>query len=145
MKDREISEEEKKQAREIFAKIGIYEDEYEQKLSSGELPKEFQDKVDLQVKLQQAQFLARIYSDKMAEKVKVTDEDIAKYIAEHPELDTAPKRSKAEEVLNRQKPVKISPHLRTSSPKTRATPTRKQRKEGWALCRHAEGPHGSRV
>ena len=103
MKDREISEEEKKQAREIFAKIGIYEDEYEQKLSSGELPKEFQDKVDLQVKLQQAQFLARIYSDKMAEKVKVTDEDIAKYIAEHPELDTAPKRSKAEEVLNRAK------------------------------------------
>jgi len=40
---------------------------------------------------------------KMAEKVKVTDEDIAKYIAEHPELDTAPKRSKAEEVLNRAK------------------------------------------
>lgn len=103
MKDREISEEEKKQAREIFAKIGIYEDEYEQKVSSGEIPKETQDKVNLQVKLQQAQFLARLYSEKMAEKVKVTDEDIAKYIAEHPELDTAPKRAKAEEILTRAK------------------------------------------
>lgn len=103
MKDREISEEEKKQAREIFAKIGIYEDEYEQKVSSGELDQKFRDKVNLQVKLQQAQFLARIYSEKMAEKVKVTDEDIAKYIAEHPELDTAPKRAKAEEILNRAK------------------------------------------
>ena len=103
MKDREISEEEKKQAREIFAKIGIYEDEYEQKVSAGELDQKFRDKVNLQVKLQQAQFLARIYSEKMAEKVKVTDEDIAKYIAEHPELDTAPKRSKAEEILNRAK------------------------------------------
>ena len=101
MKDREISEEEKKQAREIFAKIGIYEDEYEQKVASGELDQKFRDKVNLQVKLQQAQFLARIYSEKMAEKVKVTDEDIAKYIAEHPELDTAPKRAKAEEILGR--------------------------------------------
>lgn len=103
MKDREISDEERKQAREIFAKIGIYEDEYENKVASGELSQEFQDKVNLQVKLQQAQFLARIYSEKLAEKVKVSDEDIAKYIAEHPELDTAPKRAKAQEVLDRAK------------------------------------------
>ena len=103
MKDREISEEERKQAREIFAKIGIYHDEYEAKVDSGEIPQELQDKVNLQVKLQQAQFLAGLYSKKMAEKVKVTDEDIDKYIAEHPELDTAPKRAKAEEILNRAK------------------------------------------
>ncbi len=103
MKDREISEEEKKQAREIFAKIEIYEKEYEDKTAEGALPKEFQDKINLQVKLQQAQFLARIYSDKMAEKVKVTDEDVAKYIAEHPELDTSQKKTKAEEVLARAK------------------------------------------
>lgn len=103
MKDREISEEEKKQAREIFAKIEIYEKEYEDKVAAGELGKEFQDKVDLQVKLQQAQFLARLYSDKMTEKVKVTDEDINKYIAEHPDLDTSAKRTKAEEILNRAK------------------------------------------
>lgn len=103
MKDREISEEEKTQAKEVFAKIEIYEKEYEDKAAAGELPKEFQDKVNLQVKLQQAQFLARLYSEKMAEKVKVTDEDIAKYIAEHPELDTSAKKVKADEILNRAK------------------------------------------
>lgn len=103
MKDREISEEEKMQAREIFAKIEIYKKEYEDKVAAGELPKEFQDKVNLQVKLQQAQYLARLYSEKMTEKVKVTDEDVAKYIAEHPELDTGAKKTKAEELLNRAK------------------------------------------
>lgn len=103
MKDREISEEETKQAKDIFAKIEIYEKEYDDKVSSGELPKEFQDKVNLQIKLQQAQFLARIYSEKMADQVKVTDEDVAKYIAEHPELDTGAKKTKAEEILTRAK------------------------------------------
>ena len=103
MKDREISEEEKKQAKDIFAKIEIYEKEYEDKVAANELPKEFQDKVNLQIKLQQAQFLARIYSEKMAEKVKVTDEEVDKYIAEHPELDTTAKKAKAQEILGRAK------------------------------------------
>ena len=103
MKDREISEEEKTQAREIFAKIEIYNKEYEDKVAAGELPKEFQDKVNLQVKLQQAQYLARLYSEKMTEKVKVSDEDVAKYIAEHPEYDTSAKKAKADEILARAK------------------------------------------
>jgi parvulin-like peptidyl-prolyl isomerase len=103
MKDREISEEEKTQAKEIFAKIEIYNKEYEDKVAAGELPKEFQDKVNLQVKLQQAQYLARLYSEKMTEKVKVSDEDVAKYIAEHPEYDTSPKKAKADEILARAK------------------------------------------
>jgi parvulin-like peptidyl-prolyl isomerase len=103
MADREITEEERTQAREFFAKIQMYVDEFEKKANAGELPKEFVDKVNLQVKLQQAQFLARLYSDKMAEKAKVTDEEVAKYIAEHPELDPSAKRAKAEEVLNRAK------------------------------------------
>jgi parvulin-like peptidyl-prolyl isomerase len=103
MADREITEEERTQAREFFAKIQMYVDEFEKKAKSGELPKEFVDKVNLQVKLQQAQFLARLYSEKMAEKAKVTDEEVAKYIAEHPELDPSAKRAKAEEVLNRAK------------------------------------------
>lgn len=103
MKDREISEEEKTQARDIFAKIRIYEREYEQKAAAGELSKEFIDKANLQVKLQQAQFLARLYSEKLAEKIKVTDEEIAKYIAEHPELDPAQKRVKAQGILDRAK------------------------------------------
>ncbi|MEO7659476.1 MAG: hypothetical protein ABIV48_07665, partial [Pyrinomonadaceae bacterium] len=91
MKDREISEEERTQARDIFAKIRIYKAEYDQKAASGELSKEFIDKANLQVKLQQAQFLARLYSEKATETMKVTDEEIAKYIAEHPELDPAQK------------------------------------------------------
>jgi len=103
MKDREVSEEEKTQARDIFAKIRIYEKEYEQKAAAGELSKEFVEKANLQVKLQQAQFLARIYSEKLTDKFKVSDEDIAKYISEHPELDPAQKRAKAQGILDRAK------------------------------------------
>lgn len=103
MADREISEEEKTQAREFFAKIGIYNDEYAAKVRSGEISKELQDKIELQVKLQQAQFLARLYAEKMPEKIKVTDADIAKYLADHPELDPAAKKTKAEEILTRVK------------------------------------------
>lgn len=103
MKDREISEEETQQAREFFAKIRIYNEEYDKKVKAGELPQEFQDKVNLQVKLQQAQFLARLYAEKIPEKIKPTEADIDKYIAEHPELDPATKKVKAEEVLARVK------------------------------------------
>ena len=103
MKDREITDEEKTQARDVFAKIRIYRAEYEQKANSGELAKEFVEKANLQVKLQQAQFLARLYSEKITDKTKVTDEDIAKYIAEHPELDPAQKRATAQGILDRAK------------------------------------------
>lgn len=103
MKDREISDDEKTQARDIFAKIRIYKAEYDQKVKSGELSKEFVDKANLQVKLQQAQFLARLYSDKIADKTKVTDEEIAAYIASHPELDPAQKKAKAQGILDRAK------------------------------------------
>ncbi len=101
MQDREISEEERTQARDFFAKIEIYEKEFNDKAS--ELPKEFVEKVKLQIKLQQAQFLARLYSEKLNDKVKVTDEEVAKYISEHPELSSGDKRAKAEEILNRAK------------------------------------------
>lgn len=103
MKDREISEEERTQARDFFAKIEIYENEFNEKARSGEIPKAFVDKVNLQIKLQQAQFLARLYSEKAAEKVKVTDEEVTQYIAEHPELSGSEKRAKAEEILARAK------------------------------------------
>lgn len=103
MKDREISEDEKKQAHDIFAKIRIYYNEYNSKLGAGQIPKELADRVALQVKLQEAQFLARIYSEKIADKMKVTDEEIDNYIAAHPELSPAEKKNKAVEVLNRAK------------------------------------------
>jgi len=101
MAQREISDEEKQQAKDFFAKIKIYQREYEDKANAGQLNKDFVEKTGLQVKLQQAQFLARIYSDKMADKVKATDDDINKYIAEHPELDPKEKKAKAEDILKR--------------------------------------------
>ncbi|MDM7923192.1 MAG: peptidylprolyl isomerase [Pyrinomonadaceae bacterium] len=103
MKDREISEEEKTQARDFFARVSIYEQEYQDKVAAGQIAQDFQDRVNLQVKLQQAQFLARIFSEKLAEKTKVTDEDVAKYIAENPQFDTSAKKAKAEEILARAK------------------------------------------
>lgn len=103
MKDREISEEEKTQARDIFAKTRIYRAEFEQKAKSGELTPEFVKKAHLQVKLQQASFLTKLYTDKSAEKMKVTDEEIQKYIDEHPELSPAEKRTKAQQALDRAK------------------------------------------
>ncbi len=101
MMDREISEEEKTQARDFFAKIKIYEKEFD--AASAVLSAAFKKKVQLQVKLQQAQFLSRVYSDKSVSEFAVTDEDVAKYIAEHQELDTSAKRTKAEQILNRAK------------------------------------------
>jgi len=101
MKDREISDEEKKQARDIFAKTRIYDAEYLQKLNAGELSPEFVLKANLQVKLQQAQYLAKLFSDNRAKTDKVTDEEVAKYISEHPELDPAEKRKTAQGILDR--------------------------------------------
>jgi parvulin-like peptidyl-prolyl isomerase len=103
MKDHQLTDDERQQARDFYAKIAIYNDEYHDKLAKGEIAPELQKKVELQMKLQQAQYLARIYSAKMAEQLKVTDEEVAKYIADHPELGIADKKAKAEEILNRAK------------------------------------------
>jgi len=103
MKDREISDDERTQARDIFAKTRIYRREYEQKAASGELSQDFINKAKLQVKLQQAQFLARLYSEKTAESNKVTDEEVDNYIKSHPELEPATKRAQAQQILDRAK------------------------------------------
>jgi parvulin-like peptidyl-prolyl isomerase len=103
MKDREISNEEKEQAKDIFAKIRIYRKEFNEKADAGQLDPKFVAKVRLQVKLQQAQFLARLYAQSAKDQLEVTDDEIAKYIAEHPELDPKEKKAKAEELLQRAK------------------------------------------
>ena len=60
--------------------------------------------VDLQVKLEQARILAQNYAQaELAEKMKATDKEVDDYLAQHPELDSKPNRSKAEEVLKRAK------------------------------------------
>ncbi len=98
-KDRQVSEPEIERAREFYAKIRIYADEYAAR--SAVLPATFKDKVQLQVRLQQAQFLARQYSAAVAAKTVITDEEIAAYIRIRPDLDPTAKRSKAEEILGR--------------------------------------------
>jgi parvulin-like peptidyl-prolyl isomerase len=59
--------------------------------------------VRLQMLLQHARVLAQKYAvDKLQPKMKATDEEVAQYLAGHPELDTDKKnREKAEEVLKR--------------------------------------------
>jgi parvulin-like peptidyl-prolyl isomerase len=101
--DREPSEEDIKQAKEYYAKTRIYAEEAEQK--KAEMSPDFNKKVELATKLQQAQFLSRLYAKKvLVEKTKVTDEDVQKYLAEHPEMQPSPEiRKKAEEVLERAK------------------------------------------
>ena len=103
MADRQVTDEEKTQARDIFAKTRIYRNEYEQKAAAGQLDAAFVKKTNLQVKLQQAQFLARLYSDKVADQLKVEDADIDKYIADHPEIDPAKKKDQAQQILDRAK------------------------------------------
>ncbi|MEP7211475.1 MAG: peptidylprolyl isomerase [Acidobacteriota bacterium] len=101
VRDREVTDEEKSQAHDFFAKIGIYAKEYNAKAAAGLLPLPFRKKVALQVKLQQAQFLARVYADILAKKTGVSDAEIASYIGHHPEFDSSQKRAKAEGILKR--------------------------------------------
>jgi len=103
MQERKLSAEEKEQARDVFARTQIYLAEYESKLKSGTLAKEFVANADLQVKLQQAQFLARLYSERLADQTKATDAEIAAYFTANPELDPARKRAEAQEILDRAK------------------------------------------
>lgn len=102
-KDRALTEEDIKQAKDYFAKTRISYTEAQEKGKT--LSEKFLRKNEVSVKLQQAQFLARRYSTEfLAGKIVVTDEDVQKYIAEHPELNTkGAKKAKANEVLQRLK------------------------------------------
>ncbi|MEP7075376.1 MAG: peptidylprolyl isomerase [Acidobacteriota bacterium] len=98
-----VNEDDVKQARDYFAKVHIYADEYDVKVKAGTLDPNFVQKTDLQVKLQRAQFLSKLYAETAFEKIKVTDADITQYISAHPEFDTGAKRTKALAVLKRAK------------------------------------------
>lgn len=100
--DREPSAEEINEARDFYGKVHIYEDEAREK--SKAFGEEYNRKVELQIKLQQAQYLNKLYAEKvLTEKVKVSDEEVAQYIAAHPEMDPKAKKAKAEEILQRAK------------------------------------------
>ena len=58
--------------------------------------------VELQIMLEQARVLASTYAQEtLIPNTKATEAEINAYIAKHPELDTKPARTKAEEVLKR--------------------------------------------
>lgn len=97
---REPSEAEIEQARELYAKIQIYAEEYQARRAA--LPLVARNKVALQVKLQQAQFLAKRYAEVMAA-VTADDEEVQRFIAADPALSTTSKRAKAEEIFERAK------------------------------------------
>jgi parvulin-like peptidyl-prolyl isomerase len=100
---KEIADQEKEEARQFFAKIQISRNDYDAKLLAGTLPKTFRDRVQVQVKLQQAQFLARAYADVMAGAATVSDAEVAAYISTHAEFDTTAKKAEAEKILKRAK------------------------------------------
>ncbi len=100
--DSEFSQEDIKQAKAHFAKTQIYYKEANRK--SNELPKEFWSKLGFSIKLQKAQFLSRIYSEKiLADKTKITDEDLQNHIAKQPEFDTKVQKAKGNKILQRAK------------------------------------------
>lgn len=92
------------QAKEQYAKVRISAEEAKANWSG--LSEEFKHKTELQIKLQQAQYLEQKYSaDVIAKKVKATDEEINNYLKTHPEEAKAieEKKNKANEILQKAK------------------------------------------
>ena len=89
------TDEERKAAREFFARIKIAE------TASSTLPEPFKSEVSLRVRMQQAQFLASRVVETLADDLVVSDDDVVKYIAAHPEFDSSAKRNAAAKILAR--------------------------------------------
>ncbi|MEQ1921020.1 MAG: peptidylprolyl isomerase [Pyrinomonadaceae bacterium] len=96
-----IGGEEREQAREVYAKSRIYADEFLK--AKPTLEPSFVKEVELQVVLQQSQFLSGKLSDVMVSETTVSDAEIAAYIAVHPEFGTSAKKDTAEKLLVRVK------------------------------------------
>jgi parvulin-like peptidyl-prolyl isomerase len=92
---REITEEEKTQFRQQWAPMFLLA----QKAKSNGI--ESDRATQLQVQLQQAVALNRIYSTELTKKLEPTEEEIQAYFAAHPELDPKVSRQKAEDILKR--------------------------------------------
>lgn len=99
--DRKITDQEKEQAKEFFAKIAITRDQY-LKAERGLDPKVRLD-VTLATHLQQAQFLSREISTKIAPSISAKDDDITRHISDHPEFDVVKKKASAAQILTRAK------------------------------------------
>ena len=101
MRDRVITAaKSERQAKDFFAKIAI--SDAEARLKAKRLGAAYKREADLKIHLQQIQYLARLYSDRvLASKLKVTDVEVRAYIAGHPELNNDRKKAKAREILAR--------------------------------------------
>jgi hypothetical protein len=93
--DRPISDAEKEQFRQQWAQMSLLSDK-------GKAAGVDKDRaVQLQIQLQEAFTLNKIYEAQLARKFEPTDQDIQAYYAAHPELDPKAARQKAEDVLKR--------------------------------------------
>lgn len=100
--DKKLTDAEIKQAKDIYAKIKIYDEEYAAK--KDQLGVSVNREVELQTELQQAQFLANRYAkNTLTPKAAVSDAEINEYIANHPEYSSKEKKNKAEQILSRVK------------------------------------------
>jgi parvulin-like peptidyl-prolyl isomerase len=98
--NRDLTSEEKQQAREVFAKTKISEAEY---LKTAALKPQLRSSAELQARLRQAQFLAGIAIAAEMPETQVSDAEVDSYIAAHPELDRRKQRDLAVKLLERAK------------------------------------------
>jgi parvulin-like peptidyl-prolyl isomerase len=93
--DRVPTDEERNSAREFFASIKIAE------TAAAILPEPFKSEVGLRVKMQQAQFLARLLAESLMDDIHVTDKQVSDYIAANPVYSDETKRAAAAKILAR--------------------------------------------
>ncbi|MBK9164153.1 MAG: peptidylprolyl isomerase [Acidobacteria bacterium] len=96
-----VTQEERKQAEDFFARTKIAVSEFESRKT--QVSDRTKGLIEINIKLQQAQFLARRYSETIGSKTSATDDEIAKFIAARPEFDNSAKKAKAEQILVRAK------------------------------------------
>jgi parvulin-like peptidyl-prolyl isomerase len=97
LRDTPLPDDEIAQARELYAKLRISE-------KSAKLqPEPFRSAAAFKARLQQMQFLARLYAATLAKKTAVSDSEVTAFIAAHPEFAVATKKAAAENILQRAK------------------------------------------
>jgi parvulin-like peptidyl-prolyl isomerase len=99
--DRQLTDDEVTEAKNLFAKMRI--SELQSLKSAAILGPDFKAHNELQVSLQQAQFLARAVSDQLAPGISASDQEIADAVKSHPEFDPTAKKVAAEAILARAK------------------------------------------
>ncbi|HVF49748.1 MAG TPA: peptidylprolyl isomerase [Pyrinomonadaceae bacterium] len=91
----EIPEEQKQELKQEWARITLLQ---RKGLAAG-IDKD--QKVQMQIRLQEARLIASNYAKDWGEKLKASDKEIEEYLSKHPELDPKVARGKAEDVLKR--------------------------------------------